>query len=133
MKPPRTPFLVAFVVVVVPFGVAVVRYDHGPVRRDQQQVQLRAMLAGRGDRFRHVEVDTAGRRSITMRGYVRTEEEAADLRAEMTRVCGSAEMGKTALFRVAVVPPGKFTMRNGEDFWAYLENEPGRGPSHGGP
>jgi hypothetical protein len=90
-------------------------------RKEFQKAQLSAMLAAVAPRFRHVRVVYGTQPYVALAGYVKTPEEAAELRQEMARRVGAEQVGKTAYFQVQVVPPGARNMTTGDDFWAALE------------
>jgi hypothetical protein len=92
-------------------------------RKEFQKAQLKGMLAAVSPRFRHVRVTYGTQPYVALDGYVKTREEAAELRQEMLRRVGADEVGKTAIFNVQVVPPGARSLSTGEDFWASLEKQ----------
>jgi hypothetical protein len=92
-------------------------------RIKHQKAELAKMLMVRGRRFEHVHVygDAAGH--VHLSGYVRSDEEAAELKGEMLARLGG-EVGRTAHFGVIVREDFKEEIERLDELFERIIDEP---------
>ena len=86
-------------------------------RKDREESQLKAILGQNPEQFRKVYISRSSAPDMSVQGYVRTDEDLAQLRAEITKQMGKA-WGRPEHLWVHVVPPGTIMQGDTTDFWS---------------